>query len=429
LFRLIDRGTAMQTLLLALLFAVVLVVALGVAAFFLFTRRGPIGGFIEDGPARLADTRSLGDLIKAGRAPVHIVFVHGMRANGAGGSAAFRAALIRRLGGADDAEGDLFTLDVGDWPRGATLSGQKIWRTAEEWAASRPFVHRYKLTLGGGQIVIVDEVNWWPLLFPLKSRFLLLNEHRLSGGDEAHLKLCRDHRWISDEEYRAAIARPPAGPGARLNAGIKREILNWGLSDAVIALGPMRTHINRAMRRAFALADECARAADARERVIIAESLGSFAVLDSADPGPVRTYLDQTHDLYFLANQFALLELARIDGLERTDADAGTLAEALPGPPSSPLARLAEWGMREPALELVALSEEPWRPRQVIALNDPNDLLTYYVPGIQDVKVVNVLVRNARPVLGLLAHPVDAHSTHAANPAVWDVLLGPGPGA
>jgi len=401
-----------------------LALALVAIAAMLFMR----GGFREDGPGRLADTRSLGDLISAAHTPVHIVFVHGMRAEGPQGSAEFRAALVRRLGGSDDARPDSFPINLGEWPQGATLAGAQIWRTPEEWAASQPYVDRYRLTLGGGQIVIVDEVNWWPLLFPLKCRFLLMNEHHLSGGDEAHLNLCRNpkppfHRWITDDEYRAATARPPWGPGVLLNGSLKREILNWGLADAVIALGPMRTLIAGTMQRAFALADDAAKAADAAGRVVISESLGSFAVLDSADTGPVNTYLEQTNDLYFFANQFALLELARIQGLDeapRTESAAGTAAAQ---PPSSPLAQLADWGAA-PALE--GLSAEGWRPRQVIALNDPNDLLTYYVPALGELRIVNVLVRNARSWLGLFANPIQAHTEHAANPAVWDVLLRPG---
>jgi hypothetical protein len=392
------------------------------------------GRFIEDGPGRLADIRSLGDAIRTARA-AHIVFVHGMRAEKRGGSAAFRAALVRRLGGSDDQSPEHFIINLDEdlddeWPRDATVAGVPIWRTREDWVASRPFVSRYRLTLGGGQRVIVDEVNWWPLLFPLKCRFLLLPEHHLSGGDAAHLALCRNpdwpyHQWITDEEYRAALARPPAGRGAWINRSIKREILNWGLSDAVIALGPMRTFVNGTMQRAFALAEEEAMTAQATRRVIIAESLGSFAVLDSAGSGPVSAYLDQTHDLYFFANQFALLELARIEGLGRTDGVRG-LVQAPAETPPSPLARLAQWARTGQRLQ--AVSAEDWRPRQVIALNDPNDLLTYYVPPLPGATIVNVLVRNARSWLGLFADPARAHTGHAANQQVWDVLLAPGAG-
>ena len=48
------------------------------------------------------------------------------------------------------------------------------------------------------------------------------------------------------------------------------------------------------------------------EYVVISESLGSFVVLDAySDENPsVRSVLDAAHNLYFFANQFALLELA-----------------------------------------------------------------------------------------------------------------------
>ena len=95
--------------------------------------------------------------------------------------------------------------------------------------------------------IVVDEVNWWPLLFPVKCRSLLAPETDLSGADREHLKLCARsdagyYPWLTQQELIAALShKPRSGGGARANAFIKQQIMNWGLADAVIALGPLRT--------------------------------------------------------------------------------------------------------------------------------------------------------------------------------------------
>jgi len=374
---------------------------------------------IEGGPQTLADTRSLGDVIRAATAPVHVSFVHGMRAEGPGASAAFRSGLLRRFRGSGSGDPVRRFLDLGERPD-AAIGGRRIWATDPDWAASRPFVDRYTLRLAGGAVVVVDEVNWWPLLFPIKCRFIVLPEHDLSGDDEEHLRLCAGHApapnralyhpWLTDEELRRALDTPSrSGGGASANAMLKREILNWGLADAVIALGPMRQYLHRAMQDAFEIAVEGQVAGRAQDHILIAESLGSFVVLDALNSHApaVGDYLERTRDIYFFANQFALLELARI-------ADAPNASRRAPGP-QSPLGQLEALG---------EVSAAAPRHRQIIALSDPSDLLTYRVPEIRGTIVVNVYIRNARRIFGL-ANPMRAHTGHADNPTVWDVLLAP----
>lgn len=377
--------------------------------------------FIEGGPQGLAETRSLGEVIRGAQGPVHISYVHGMRAEGPGASAAFRAELLRRFGGSAAPRARRF-IDLGARPRTASVGGTLIWPGDEAWAASRPFVDRYQLNLRGGAIVIVDEVNWWPLLFPIKCRFLVLPEHDLSGNEPAHLRLCAGrgpageaglfHPWLSAQELDEALDTDPRSDGgARVNSTIKRQIFNWGLADAVIALGPMRNYLNRTMQRAFALAAEGTVASTSQDHVLITESLGSFVVLDalSAERPAVGSYLAGSRIIYFFANQFALLELARIANLP----DGGP--EPATGPEPSPLQQL----------QTLARTGTPGpRHLQIIALSDPSDMLTYRVPPIEGATVVNIYVRNVpRGPLNLLADPIRAHTGHVRTPGVWDVLL------
>jgi hypothetical protein len=397
--------------------------------------------FIEGGPQRLADTRSLGDLIGGASAPVHISFVHGMRATGPGASAGFRAGLLRRFGGSASGPVRRF-LELGERPSAAAVGATLIWRSDEAWAASRPFVDRYTLRLAGGAVVVIDEVNWWPLLFPIKCRFLVLPEHDLSGNEDEHLRLCAGqgptreaalyHPWLTREELDNTLdTRPASGGGARANGALKRQIFNWGLADAVIALGPMRHYLTMTMQQAFSIAVEGVVAGSAEDHVLIAESLGSFVVLDSiarhasgaSDAPAVNAYLDRTSNIYFFANQFALLEFGRIANIPEGARTSVSPAADSPSPPDdSPLTQLQD--LARPDSPAGATRNR--NRLQIIALSDPSDLLTYRVPAIANATVVNIYVRNADSFLfGGLANPITAHTGHVANPGVWDVLLRP----
>ena len=418
---------------------ILLAALLFLAAHFLWTNAAWAKA-IEGGPHSLANTRSLGDLIAMDDS-LHLIFVHGMRSEGAGNSRAFREALLERFPGGTQGRAQRIYIDLGTMPV-ATIGTRQIWNDENEWRASRPFLDRYALTVGGGKTIIVDEINWWPLLFPIKCRLLLVPEHNLSGTDRKHLRLCaRDdggfHPWISKQKLRDLLAsRPRSGGGAWANRFGKREILNWGLSDAVIALGPLKTYLIEAMNKAFAMAEAEAQAVGAEDRIVVSESLGSFVVLDAyrEEDGPVREYLDRTDHLYFFANQFALLELGRI-GVIRPKSEGPDRAPAFvsdaDAAPASPLEGLRQWaekpapvslpGERAPASEVAPGLAR--RPRQIVAFNDPSDLLTYDVPCIEHVAVVNLYVRNGINWFGLFAGPIGAHTGHARNKSVWKTML------
>jgi hypothetical protein len=394
------------------------------------------GKVIEGGPDSLANTRSLGDLV-AKDDSLHVIFVHGMRSEGPGNSKEFRDALLSRYPNGKESKPVRTHIGLGEMPI-ARVGTRQVWHNETEWLASRPFLDRYTLTLGK-KAIIVDEINWWPLLFPIKCRMLLVPEHNLSGNDRRHLELCARgdkgyYPWITPTQLDDLLAkRPRSGGGAWANRWGKREIMNWGLSDAVIALGPLKTYLIEAMDKAFALAEAEALAIAAEDRIVVSESLGSFVVLDAyRKPGGVQRYLDRTDHLYFFANQFALLELGRIE-LERPKAGGPDFGPALApetiGAPATPLEGLQQWAKRPgPSFvpETGTVGGPPGSessPRQIVAFNDPSDLLTYDVPCMEDVAVVNLYVRNAAKWLGLFADPLKAHTGHAGNKAIWKVML------
>jgi hypothetical protein len=125
------------------------------------------GAARPDDPKVLAQTVSLGELISRSTRPVHSVYVHGMRTDGSGASDEFRRGLCQRIPGlcrnGPGPSPSTEVFDLGSRPNLAFL-GKPIWASDEDWKASSPFVLRYVYAGTGAHPVIVDEVNWWPLL-------------------------------------------------------------------------------------------------------------------------------------------------------------------------------------------------------------------------------------------------------------------------
>lgn len=422
----------------AMSFVALLLVSLNVAR----------AGVHPDDPETLEKTQSLGKLIASATKPVHIVYVHGMNVEGPGASDKFRKGLCRYVAGlcpeGFEPTGTTQMLPLGERPN-ATYLEQPIWRDEDEWKASTPFVYRYVYPRTGAPPVIVDEVNWWPLLFPPKCRFIVQPEINLSGVDKEHLRLCARndapfHAWITPAELRAALAhKPVSGGGAWLNKKLKQSVMNWGFSDAVLALGPLRSYFRQAMNLAFDYASHFdATDVEGQDFVVISESLGSFAVLDAFgnifnDSHEAQRVGERTAHLYFFANQYALLELGRIDGIpESSRINGGPPPEAIPGTaamaPAESLTRhlLRRWAYARPR---TAELEFAARPKQLIAFSDPSDLLTFPVPKLRDENgtdialVVNVYDRNEWSFFRLFANPLKAHMGHSGNEDVLKMVL------
>lgn len=405
----------------------------------------------------LERTTTLGDLLKPGepgkvdRTNFHIIYVHGMRAHGGGQSAELRTALRKYQRWEPSSEvpsGERIPLAK---PRSAFVGEIELWRKAEDWQASLPFIQRYAFRRGE-QSLTVHEVNWWPLLFPLKCRMLLMREHDLAGSDPELLELCSGkrqgyHPWISPKEMEALSTKPPrSGGGARINAHLKRQFVDWGFADAVIALGPMQTLLRQAVDASFARVEASADPSDTV--VVVTESLGSFVLLDAYDKGlpGVTATLKKSDYLFFFANQFALLELGRIT-LEPQKADRQTKVsdskegdgaiELHPANRSetlvsgSPLRALERWAGESkdsdepPATPGPAQLTRPGPPKQVVAFNDPSDALTFDLPCIKGVNIINLYVRNTPSWLGLFALPGPAHRGGLENKHLLRWLLSP----
>lgn len=400
-------------------------------------RPGPTSGE----PSKFADLRSIGDVVaqaKSGQRPVHIVYLHGMRAEQSGASDFMIAALLASPMLKDFAKGKptRTKLAIDARPAGASYAGNSLWQCDPEdqqchadwdeaWDRSTPFVVRTELAGPTGNFkVIVHEVNWWPLLLGLKCRQLVAPDAFLSGAASKQIEICardwsdpakdRYFPWLSADRARELLdRRPPLGRGALANRYIKQSILNWGMADAIITLGPMGHYVRQAINDAASRVTT--EAPDMAEHILVAESLGGFVAMDAARELPKALELvERTRHFYFLANQFGLLELGRIKGL------AGTTPTLVPhSSNSSPLEILAKHaGTKAARVGLVDVA-----PTQIVAISDPSDMLTYRVPEMKGIAVSNVQWRFSGGPFNLWAHPLNAHRGGIETPRVWRWLL------
>jgi hypothetical protein len=439
------------------------------------------GKVIDDGPQPLREMSSIGESLRhAGQRPLHILYVHGMDAKGPGDSQAFQRGICALLKGCQIPAVPVPVkreyADSGEFQNGAgpppfEYLGKPIWSSQPEWSASTPFVDHYVLRRSDGGPVVVDEINWWPLVFPLKCRNIITGEARLAGPDADLLNLCstptqedkpnpgrfKTYQWINPQD--AASLKSIRPKGAWLNRSLKNNILDWGVSDAFMAVGSMHGLFREGMRQLFVKSAEFhadrpksnewreqfknPQGTD-REFIVVSHSLGSYLVFstlnmsqpdaelqdDPAQPessaaiedAAAQYILERTSLVYFFANQVALLELANEEvpkAPELGQAEAkvqagGTLSK-----------RMMQWrDLRQKFKQNRGGEESTTQPPQVIAWSDPSDLLSWHMPAIVDLKVDNLYVRNSW-WHWLVASPTAAHVGYASNKTVLRIMMGP----
>jgi hypothetical protein len=445
---------------------------------------GPVlGKVIDGGPQSLSQNSSIGESLRnAGQRPLHILYVHGIAAISAGGSQAFQKAICAFLkdctapatpGQRDYADGGQFA--VGAAPPAFTYMGRPVWRSQDEWSASDPFVDHYVLQRTDGGPIVLDEINWWPLALPLKCRAILTGETRLAGPNAQLLDLCsqpvqpdpanparfRAYTWLRPEAAQKLKHAVPQG--ALINRWFKNSIMDWGFSDAMIAVGSMHDLFREGMRQLFLksamFSVDGAKARDweqqwtepsgtDREFIVVSHSLGSYLVfstlnLDNRDAAPAppptppstgaaaedaaaQYILERTSLVYFFANQVPLLELANVHGPLPAE-----LAPAQVSPPLKPAgdldALMTKWKDLREAFGRKSNGAAP-KPPQIIAWSDPSDLLSWRLPGMPGLVITNLYVRNTA-WHWIIANPVAAHANYATNKEVLRIMFGPKPTA
>ncbi len=224
---------------------------------------------IEDASGSLKNLTSIGDVLDSpDHHPVHILYVHGISQVGGGDSAKLRESICTELKlcavsdwkneGIEYADKGEFASNV--QPPALAYLGNPVWNSPEEWLASAPFVVHWAVHLRHHpSVLVVDEINWWPLALALKCRHIVAPEAYLAGPDQHLLQVCseqsvqdpggvgRFYPWISpDEAAKLAKKRPH---GALANRALKDDLLDWGLADALLAVGQMNGILRDGMRQ------------------------------------------------------------------------------------------------------------------------------------------------------------------------------------
>ena len=430
-------------------------------------------------PTALSQTVSIGDVIRAEDTqaaatkttalPIHLIYVHGMNDVGSNDSEMLQKAICRYLHECtmhrDDpmyAEGP-FALTATQ--PNLTYLQQPIWVTPEEWHASAPFIQRYRISGGGHAPIVLDELNWYPLVYPLKCKFLLPGDAMLTGSVKDKLGVCQpksnqpdstspghflSYRWMPNGPLFTTDL--PLQHATLINRTLKVNVMDWGFGDAVLALGPMREIMTAAIRQLLAqsLANVVPVQAGAPQSAddekvpvfFVTHSLGSYlslTAMDSAWLGSTPTevmgfsmsdeqaqavdyFARHTTGFYFLANQIGLMELARISP---PSADAQpdcsrAATQAVRSSPEPASAALSHYGcMRHNYLNSHAGVAPQNTGPQIIAWSAADDILSWYVPAVTGVAVVNLPAHNSGfRIPKLIASPASAHGNYAKSPSV-----------
>jgi hypothetical protein len=454
---------------------------------------------VEDTSGSLRTLSSIADALdSADRHPVHVLYVHGIDQVGAGDSTLLRESICTELklcevsdwknAGTEYAEKGEFASTVE--PPTLAYLGSPVWNSPEEWHAAAPFVVHWVVHLKGHSAVLVlDEINWWPLVLSLKCRRVIAAEAHLSGPDQHLLQVCseqsvqdpgglgRFYPWIpANQAAKLAKIRPR---GVLVNRELKAGLVDWGLSDVLMAVGPLggilRDGVRQLMAKSAAFDPNAAEADSSgsggigkydwksqlsrdntldQEFIGVTHSLGSYLFFNTLNPefdsvagqsvsvadaarktakeNAMRYIFERTSLVYFFANQLEMLEITNLESAPDSSTTAMKSRGLAPAPmvPTSPAANfrtlVSRWkGYQTSFQEVLHPSDEASREKvQVVAWSDPSDVITYRVPRIGDVEVVNLYVKNATRWFGLFESPRKAHAYYAKNVDVLRVMFG-----
>jgi hypothetical protein len=452
---------------------------------------------IEDASGSLKTLTSIADALDSpDHHPVHVLYVHGIADMGAGDSAMLRESICTELklcavsdwknAGVEFADKGEFSSTV--QPPTLAYLGSPVWNSPDEWHAAAPFVVHWVVHLKRHSAVLVlDEINWWPLVLALKCRHVIAAEAHLSGPDQYLLQVCseqsaqdpggvgRFYPWIPpDQAANLAKIKPR---GVLINRELKSGLVDWGLADVLVAVGPLggilRDGVRQLMAKSAAF-DPNAAAADSsgsggigkydwktqlsrdnaldQEFIGVTHSLGSYLFFNTLNPefaiaagqdlspsdaarktaeeNAMRYIFERTSQMYFFANQLEMLEITNLESAPpATTLSSRGLAPA-PSVPTTPAANfrtlVGRWKDYQTNFQqsLHPGDEASRKKVQVVAWSDPSDVITYRVPKIGDVEVVNLYVKNATRWFGLLESPRKAHADYAKNIDVLRVMFG-----
>jgi len=236
--------------------------------------------------------------------------------------------------------------------------------------------------------------------------------------------------------HRDELQRIDQSPGrVWVNRKIKSSLMNSKLSDVMVYLGGTGERVRQWTKGQLSrLADEVS---DDGEVVLVSFSLGSFVLLETlhemeqqggTDGDAARVLLAKMGNFFMLANQVPLLQLARLKSTtDKSDAGPTSPPEA----PEAPdvLARFLKQheALMPTAAAMTVTAGDPRLPQfRVIAISDPNDLLSYPIPEylVADHDVINITMSAAEWAYGgILVNPIEAHAGYGEDADVIDLII------
>lgn len=427
---------------------------------------GSVAGSSKKKPVRRAPVRKPSSAKQI--APVHVIYIHGINQIGDGDSALLRKALCKDLGECDLVNPNPARVYAeGSFRAGApapdmTYMNYRIWDGKDEWSASAPYYKRYEISKYGRVRVILDEINWWPLVYPVKCKFMIPGDRKLAGPSKTEDGACLSptvhddsssgrflsYRW---DEVKDMYGDSTVQSATVLNRSLKNGLMDWGFGDAAMALGPMREILCAGIRQLLVQATSTPETAvgsstSTSQIFFVTHSLGSYLSIAAMDPDSLglpspalsafavtdeqtkmtADVLKHTAGFYFLANQIALLELAQLGSVTVSTAGSSdpcsvdrTATRSADGRAQIVMS-LQHYGCERGPYAAANGLNAP----QIVAWSAADDLLSWYVPQIVGVKVVNLPAKNKGfRIWKLLAWPVSVHGNYAENPAVLNGIF------
>jgi hypothetical protein len=400
------------------------------------------------------------DRMEGPDAVMRILVVNGMGTDAHGYSFEVQQQIALRLGQSRCSDDRLVRLDAPAFVTGSS-EGRR-----HDFPPSTLRVTQWADPDGASPRLVFYEVLWTPYADAFTDEFLAPFETDLGFRANPEWTTCggEPRRPPASERRVEGRDRPPR---ALLNALMKDDVMVAGLTDAVLSVGPLGAAARDAVRQSICImasealevpprredlprcqltqetlnrfggADDVAAHLDRHTFAFLTYSLGSFVLLDALDefrlwPGDLGPFeltcrlmpplLDDT-PVYMFSNQVSLLLSAHPhfgcdpDGSCDLYGEFGGRQILL----TDPRDRGQISDLRNACRETTQL--------QIVAFNDPNDIMGYRVPDyLTDSPmiehVVNVQVRNPSFwIPGLLANPVGAHSNHGDNLAILDFIL------
>lgn len=213
-----------------------------------------------------------------------------------------------------------------------------------------------------------------------------------------------------------------------LNHRFKRDLVNHNLSDVVLYLGEYGDTMLIPFKKSILVIDRDVPQGDDYELILISFSLGSIMLLDAVEAlvqdelcKISERFCNSVSTFFMLANQVPLLLMG---DYQVQDDDIETQAQyQLEG---------SLKGFLDVRLKPLKDPHEMRRKFNIVAISDPNDLLSYTIPDWLAKKYpdtfVNVTASVARsslwiPFVGEVANPMTAHRGYGRDKRVLDVIV------